>query len=297
LTAAAAVTIALVAPSTSKADFSVNIQGQNNQVASEQLLVTNSSLFGLEPVIGIGTVGNLAGISGGGLGVGNLSITLPPISGVYPNLQQNQDPTKPTPVGLAGTTAYSGDTVDAAGVYVGASFSQSESPTNANINSVTNEFVFNNTSASETITITVDGDFDAPGGIGSTLLVNSLVTYDASNSFTGGNGDAGDTVTYQAQSNSPNFAQSSTLSFSGGTTNGSGSNSFAFTNSTGIYALQQTFTVTLAAGDYVFFQAKMSDSILYTPAPSGWVMGLAGVPFLGLGFLRRRLGQAVPTVA
>jgi hypothetical protein len=289
LTAAAAVAIALVAPSTSKADFTVTLQGLTGgqQITGGLLSVTNSSTVGLLPPIGVGTVGNLAGITGSGSGA-NLSIA-------FPGLFQ----TSPVgaAVGLAGTTAFSGSS-DPAGVYVGATFSQSQSVSTASVISTSNIYVLNNTNSTETITLTVLGNFTLPGTAGSTLSVLDKLTDLGFQSFTGSAPTSSDSISFFGTGDSPpdGPVTSGTLSFTGADIVGSTFNNFSFADN-GSYSLQQTVTITLAAGDAVSFQARMDDSVVTAPAPNGFIMGLAGIPFLGLGLLRRRMGRAVPTVA
>jgi hypothetical protein len=291
LTAAAAVAIALVAPSTSKADFTVTLQGLTGgqQISGNILSVTNSSTLGLLPPFGNpgGTVGNLAGITGTGSGA-NLAIGFPSLSFTTP---------VGNAVGLAGTTPFSGSS-DPAGVYVGASFSQSQSVSTASVISTSNIYVVNNTSGTETITLTVLGNFTLPGSAGSTLSVLDKLTDLGFQSFTGTAPTSSDSISFFGTADSPpdGPVSSGTLSFTGADIVGSTFNNFSFADN-GAYSLQQTVTITLAAGDAVSFQARMDDSVVTAPAPNGFIMGLAGIPFLGLGLLRRRMGRAVPTVA
>jgi len=295
LTAAAAVTIALVAPSTSKADFTVNVSGAippgGQQVTGESLIATRTSTGITLPPIGIGTVGALSGITGTGTG-NTLSLSFPALF--------SQSPVGSS-VGLAGTTAFP-TSPDAAGVYVGATFAQSQGTAAASVTSTSTIYVLNNTNATETITITVNGAFTAPGTAGSLLNVVDKLTdlgfVNYGGAPAGGSDAATDNISFFGTAiSAPSLPVSSgTLSFSGTAPVGSSFNNFLFTDN-GTYSLQQTVTITLAAGNSVSFQARMDDSLVFAPAPSGLVMGLAGVPFLGLGFLRRRMGRVTPTVA
>lgn len=303
LTAAAAVAIALVAPSISKAQFTVTVAGAANpssvgspsQILGSQFsgTINAAGTFTLAPFPLTANVINLGSISGSGANPFQ-TVTLP---GLQPNPGSLN-----TAVGLAdlvNTIPYVAGTT--AGVYTSGTFSQSLSPSTGTVLTSTSNIIFNDTNAVETVTITVLGTFSGPGS-GGTYQVNDSLSENGFLNYTAPGGtpsDAGGVDVFTMTGSSPSagvFSPSFTVD---GNSNGNGNtnnNSFSF--SSGIpYTLQEQVTLTIAAGDYVQFNAKMTDFIVSAPAPSGLIMGLAGLPFLGFGYLRRRMERLTPKVA
>jgi len=321
LTAAAAVTIALVAPSTSRAQFTVLATGTSVPIAGSSISVNDSTSGVTNPggvptvVQTVGSSGSIA-VNGGNPGVFNQSGN-PGFLGVAFNQVAigggNINATGSNVIGLglnpitgAGVTTYvNAPTTAPAGVYVGAGMTQSQFPTSAGVTTSTNVVVWNDTSVTETISLVVTGTFTEPTGAGALLSVLNTVTdnafYSGTSATPGSGNGAIDNLNFVGIGNGGlggTSGSSTPINIGGPNPQALGPFSFTFVNgTTGSYTLSEHITLTLAAGDSVEFQASMGDQLVFAPAPSGLVMGLAGVPFLGLGLLRRRLGRAVPTVA
>jgi hypothetical protein len=301
LTAALAVTTALVAPSTSHAQFQVTAAGLGGQLTGDSVNALVNPGQSVPIVSNLGGGINAIGAPGFITGSENSQGTAATIS--TPSVNAPPGSTSPNAFGLAangGTLAGNNLGLTTAGVYIGGTFGSTQTPNSANLSTNTTAVVYNDTNAVQTLQITLTGHFTGPGSSPETLLVHEGVTVNYfADSFGDENNYSSSTDSIQSQGSAAGpsttgLFSAGTFGVSTGTQNGNTQFVLNWTSGTS-YTITQTFTITLGAGESVDFTGTMSAGVLYTPAPGGLILAVAGVPFLGL--LRRRMGLVTPSVA
>jgi hypothetical protein len=293
LTAVVAVAAALVAPSTSKAQFTVNIQGTSGGVAGNSLNLLNAGGVLVPPGLPL-TVNATAGGTTASLVNGTYGISTPTfstITGIPANAAYL--------FANAGVTSNPLTSGLAAGEYIGGSFGAGLIGANdLNVNTSSENYIYNNTNTATTITVSVTTPlFTTPGSAGSLIGVSVeldvLIFRNAAG--TSVNSVPGSSITeIGSSSTGATTAPGITLTSVGNSVAGSTGTFFSFTDP-GAYSLTQSFTITLAAGASIEFQANMDAGAITAPAPTSLVTAAIGAPFVLL--LRRRLVRPVPTLA
>jgi len=253
----AAAAIALAAPATSQAGFSVKaVVGANKATINDNNTPANT------------TAGSTANVTDRSAAAGTISTNT-----VNAGLNHNGDDIAPFTVG---------------GVRIGFSAQINENSAQSLLSSSTDLVLKNNSGAAVTVVLTISYDgFTLPGNAPEDLKLNNELTITAFNNSVGTKSTTSSTGSVKAKTSANDDPVTS--GEVGGNVAGLYTSDAIFHRTSTPYTMTQTITVKLGVGESVKFDQE-STLTPVVPAPAGLVLLATALPFAGL--LRRRLRKS-----